>query len=118
LTDGLEATEEKLQQYREVFQLPSDSAGVVVASGDGITAMDLFDSPKTFGAISSGLLVRWCDGFPGLAPWAIDYRPFGACPMTTNQTQAGSRSGVFPAKRRLWVPIRHFPCGLCWFPLP
>ena len=47
LTDGFEAAKERLQEYRDRLQLPDDAAGVVVASGDHVIGMDLFDSPAT-----------------------------------------------------------------------
>jgi len=47
LTDGFEAAREKLQQYREELPLPSGTAGVLMARGDQVVGMDLFDSPDT-----------------------------------------------------------------------
>jgi hypothetical protein len=47
LTDGFEAAKEKLQQYRNELPLPSGAAGVLMARGDRVVGMDLFDSPDT-----------------------------------------------------------------------
>ena len=51
LTDGLAAADDRLREYRENLPLPEDTAGVVVAHGDRILGMDLFDSPQTFAAL-------------------------------------------------------------------
>ena len=51
LTDGFEAAEEKLEPYRRQLQLPEQAAGVLLASGERVLGMDLFDSPKTLSAI-------------------------------------------------------------------
>lgn len=47
LTDGFEAAREKLQQYREELPLPSGTSGVLMARGEEVVGMDLFDSPDT-----------------------------------------------------------------------
>ena len=47
LTDGYKAAEEDLQQYRKEIPLLNGTAGVLVAQGDRIVGMDLFDSPDT-----------------------------------------------------------------------
>jgi hypothetical protein len=51
LTDGFAAAEDKLENYRRQLKLPEQAAGVLVASGDRVLGMDLFDSPKTFSAV-------------------------------------------------------------------
>ena len=51
LADGYEAAEEDLQQYRKEIPLLNGTAGVVVAQGDRIVGMDLFDSPDTLQAL-------------------------------------------------------------------
>jgi len=47
LTDGFEAAEEKLREYRDSLKLPKNAAGVVVARGDQVIGMDLFGSRET-----------------------------------------------------------------------
>ena len=47
LTDGFTAAKEKLQEYRQQLGLPGGTAGVLVARGDQIVGMDLFDAPET-----------------------------------------------------------------------
>jgi len=47
LTDGFEAAKQKLQQYREALPLPGGTSGVLMARGDQVVGMDLFDSPHT-----------------------------------------------------------------------
>ncbi|NQT15057.1 MAG: HIRAN domain-containing protein [Planctomycetes bacterium] len=59
LTDGFEAADEKLQEYRDRLQLPDDAAGVVVARGDKIIGMDLFGSSATL----SSLWPRFSDAY-------------------------------------------------------
>ena len=51
LTDGFEAVEAKLQEYRDHLQLPDGAAGIVVARGDQIVGMDLFDSSETLSSL-------------------------------------------------------------------
>ncbi len=51
LTDGFAAAEDKLADYRRQLKLPAQAAGVLVANGDRVLGMDLFDSPKTFSAV-------------------------------------------------------------------
>ena len=51
LTDGFAAAEDKLADYRRQLRLPAQAAGVLVANGDRVLGMDLFDSPKTFSAV-------------------------------------------------------------------
>lgn len=51
LTDGYVANEEKLAEFRQHFLLPPDAAGVLVARGEQIVGMDLFDSPSTLAAL-------------------------------------------------------------------
>jgi len=51
LTDGFAAAEEKLREYRNQFQLPKDTAGIVVAQGEKIIGVDLFDCPQTLGTL-------------------------------------------------------------------
>ena len=47
LTDGFVAVQEKLGEYREALPLPPDAAGLLVARGDHVIGMDLFDAPIT-----------------------------------------------------------------------
>jgi hypothetical protein len=51
LTDGFLASEKRLDEYRQQFSLPKDTAGVLVAKGAHVIGMDLFDSPATFQAM-------------------------------------------------------------------
>jgi hypothetical protein len=51
LTDGIQGVEDKLQEYREKLTLPNGTAGVIVAQGDQVVGMDLFDCPATLTAI-------------------------------------------------------------------
>ena len=51
LTDGFDTLEDKLSQYRQHFPLHKDAAGVIVARGDRIVGMDLFDSPETLATL-------------------------------------------------------------------
>ena len=51
LTDGIEAAEERLQEYRQNLQLPENAAGLVVSQGERVVGMDLFDSPETLSAL-------------------------------------------------------------------
>jgi len=47
LTDGFAAVADRLKEYREQLQLPADTAGIVVAQGDRVIGLDLFDCPQT-----------------------------------------------------------------------
>ncbi len=49
-TDGLTGVEDRLRPYREHLTPPSEAAGVVVARGEEIVGVELFDSPRTFAA--------------------------------------------------------------------
>jgi len=51
LTDGFEAAKEGLQQYRQELPLPSGASGVLIARGDDVVGMDLFDCPETLQAV-------------------------------------------------------------------
>jgi len=51
LTDGFVASEKRLDEYRQQFSLPEETAGVLVAKGTHIIGMDLFDSPATLQAM-------------------------------------------------------------------
>jgi hypothetical protein len=51
LTDGFVAAEDKLEEYRHQLKLPEQAAGVLLASGNRVLGMDLFDSPKTLSVI-------------------------------------------------------------------
>lgn len=51
LTDGYEATKEELQKYRDQLSVPPGTAGVLVAHGDRVVGMDLFDSPVTLASL-------------------------------------------------------------------
>ena len=51
LTDVYAAAEDKLEDYRRQLKLPEEAAGVLVATGDGVLGMDLFDLPKTFASL-------------------------------------------------------------------
>ena len=39
------------EKYRRQLKLPEQAAGVLLASGDRVLGMDLFDSPKTLSAV-------------------------------------------------------------------
>lgn len=47
LTDVFETAKARTKEYREKLVLPKGTFGVLVASGEEIAGMDLFDSPKT-----------------------------------------------------------------------
>jgi hypothetical protein len=47
LTDGLEASRSKVDDYRRNLALPEDAAGVVIARGSDIVSLELFDTPRT-----------------------------------------------------------------------
>jgi hypothetical protein len=47
LTDGFVAAQEKLDEYREALPLPPDAAALLVAQGNHVIGMDLFDTPIT-----------------------------------------------------------------------
>jgi len=51
LTDGLAATDKRLAQYREAFNLRPDAAGVLVAEGQRVVGLDLYDSPQTLQSV-------------------------------------------------------------------
>jgi len=51
LTDGIESLEDDLQDYRENLTLPKGTAGILLARGNRIIGLDLFDCPATFEAI-------------------------------------------------------------------
>lgn len=47
LKDAFAEKKEILGEYTDSLELPADAAGVLIASGDQIIGMDLFDSPAT-----------------------------------------------------------------------
>ncbi|HQH66785.1 MAG TPA: HIRAN domain-containing protein [Candidatus Hydrogenedentes bacterium] len=47
LTDGIEASRGKLEDYRENLALPEDAAGVALARGSEVVLLELFDSHRT-----------------------------------------------------------------------
>ncbi|MDY0168739.1 MAG: HIRAN domain-containing protein [Thermoguttaceae bacterium] len=49
-TDGLTAVDDRLHPYRQHLTPPGEAAGVVVARGDEVVGVELFDSPRTFAA--------------------------------------------------------------------
>jgi hypothetical protein len=51
LIDGFVASEKRLDEYRQQFSLPDETAGVLVAEGTHVIGMDLFGSPATFRAM-------------------------------------------------------------------
>jgi ARG and Rhodanese-Phosphatase-superfamily-associated Protein domain/HIRAN domain len=51
LIDGYEAAGDRVKQYRDKLVLPDGAAGVLVACGERVLGMDLFDTPKTFQAL-------------------------------------------------------------------
>ena len=55
LIDGYEAAGDRVTQYRDKLVLPEETAGVLVACGERVLGMDLFDTPKTFQALWSRL---------------------------------------------------------------
>ncbi|MEN6495825.1 MAG: DUF6569 family protein [Thermoguttaceae bacterium] len=48
LADGLVSSEVKLRACRQDIRLPQGTAGILVARGEQVIGLDLFDSPKTF----------------------------------------------------------------------
>jgi hypothetical protein len=48
LTDGFSSMEERLRQCRQELRLPASAAGILVACGERVVGVDLFDSPTTF----------------------------------------------------------------------
>ena len=47
MADGFEAHQQQIDRYSEQFQYPECAAGLAVAVGDKIVAVDLFDNPMT-----------------------------------------------------------------------
>lgn len=56
LTDGFLAADARLRQCREHLELPKEAAGLLVARGGTIVAMDLFGSPQVFDCVKQRLL--------------------------------------------------------------
>jgi hypothetical protein len=59
LTNGFAARQEQLETLRQGLNLPTEAAGILVARGEQVIGMDLFDAPATFPpaiAAASGLL--------------------------------------------------------------
>jgi hypothetical protein len=50
LANNLTAMDERFRQCRVRFELPQDASGVLVARGDDVLGLDLFDCPGTFQA--------------------------------------------------------------------
>ena len=55
LTDGFVSAQQKLDEYGQALLLPPDAAGLIVARGNHVVGMDLFDSPNTLQALWSRL---------------------------------------------------------------
>jgi len=47
IADAFKASQKRLKEYRNRISLPKEAAGFLVAKGDALVGMDLFDSPKT-----------------------------------------------------------------------
>jgi len=59
LTDSFKAAEEEVKDQRKRFELPKNAAGFIVARGEQILGLDLFDSPATL----QQLWERLADGY-------------------------------------------------------
>lgn len=56
MADSFEAVQPQIDRYTEQFQYPEGAAGLAVAVGDKIVAVDLFDNPATCGKVWKRLL--------------------------------------------------------------
>lgn len=50
LVDGIRTTEERINEYRRQIQLPEETAGVIVCSGERVVGFDYFGKPEHFQA--------------------------------------------------------------------
>jgi hypothetical protein len=47
IADAFKASQKRLKEYRNRISLPKEATGFLVAKGDALVGMDLFDSPTT-----------------------------------------------------------------------
>lgn len=85
LTDGLDAVEQSLGEYRRNLPLPEGTRGVIVARGEQVVGLDLFDSGRT--------LERVWDRLAG-AYFAEARLDPGTVPATCEEAALGFLSGL------------------------